>query len=57
MLDEVIYIYAVRYAMGRRTTAPDDVVAALLKEGVLQSLRTWCLERLMKEILEAIDKG
>lgn len=56
-MEEVIYIYAVRYAMGRRTTAPDTVVEALLKEGVLQSFKTWYLERLMKDILEAIDKG
>lgn len=57
MIDEVIYIYAVRYAMGRRTSAPDTVIEALLKKGILQSFITWYLERLMKDILEAIDKG
>ena len=56
-MEEVIYIYAVRYAMGRRTSAPDTVIEALLKKGVLQSFITWYLERLMKDILEAIDKG
>ena len=56
-MEEVIYIYAVRYAMGRRTTAPDTVIESLLKEGVLQSFKTWYLERLMKDILETIDKG
>lgn len=57
MIDEVIYIYAVRYAMGRRTTAPDTVIEALLKKGVLQSFITWYLERLMKDILAAINKN
>lgn len=54
-LDNVIMIFALRYALGRKSTAPGIMVDAIIK--YWHKFDEWEQQQIKKEIREAIDLG
>lgn len=55
-VDETTLVFAFRYALGRQSTAPSHMVAAL-KEHWNHGLKDWTKDLIKREIQEAIDGG
>lgn len=54
-VDETTLVFAFRYALGRRTTAPSHVVAQLKTHWA--ALNDWTRDQIYKEIRESIRLG
>ena len=57
VLTAPILVYAARYAMGRRTSAPHDVCEAIAANLEAFKRDHGCREALIRDIVEAKDNG
>lgn len=55
LVDETTLVFAFRYALGRRSTAPYHMVAILLREW--DNLEEWTREQIVREIEVALRRG
>ena len=55
LVDKTILIFALRYALGRKTSAPSIVIEAIQEN--IDAFDKWQLELMIKEISESKDLG
>ena len=55
LVDKAILVFALRYALGRKTSAPSIVIEAI--QDNIDIFDTWEIEVIIKEIAECRDYG